>query len=90
MFSVVFTSRFKRELRYFQNNSEVLCEFEKVLDYLTLGKTLPAKYRNHKLIGEFKGCYECHLEPDVLLIYRIEKKEISVLLLRIGSHSDLF
>ena len=90
MFSLVYTKRFKREFKYYQNNSKLLVELGKVLDILMLGKTLPEKYCNHKLIGEFKSCCECHIEPDVLLIYKIDKKEISILLLRIGSHSDLF
>lgn len=49
---------------------------------------LPAKYRPHKLTGEWQGCWECHIEPDWLLIYRYNEDEL--ILLRTGTHSDLF
>ena len=53
---------------------------------------LDKKYRNHKLINDkyFKDCYECHIEPDWLLIYKYENKELILLLIATGSHSDLF
>jgi len=50
---------------------------------------LPKNF-NHRLAGEFKECFECHIKPDVLLIYKIEKSEIIILLLRIGSQAELF
>jgi len=68
----------------------VLIELQKVLDFLAKGEKLPIKYCNHPLIGEFKDCFECHIKPDVLLIYKIEKREVLIILLRIGSHSELF
>jgi mRNA interferase YafQ len=50
--------------------------------------TLPEGYRPHKLTGEWKGVWECHIEPDWLLIYDVTPTE--VLLIRTGTHSDLF
>ena len=90
MFSLKYSSRFKKDLKLYKNDKVVLFELEKVLDSLIAGKKLIEKYRNHPLNGEFKGCFECHIRPNVLLVYKIEKNEISVLLLRIGSHSELF
>jgi mRNA interferase YafQ len=52
------------------------------------GATLPEKFRDHKLQGNFAGCRKCHIEPDWLLIYRIVKNE--VIFERTGTHSDLF
>jgi mRNA interferase YafQ len=57
-------------------------------DLNAAGGPLPGDYRPHKLSGEWKGVWECHIEPDRLLIYDITLVE--VLLIRTGSHSDLF
>lgn len=61
-----------------------------VLDCLVHGRVLPEKYRNHKLSGEFEGSYECHIQPNVLLIYGIDEAKNILYLLRIGSHPTLF
>ena len=90
MFFLKYSSRFKKDLKPYRYDKVVLLELEKVLDFLAAGKTLPEKYKNHSLSGEFKGCFDCHLKPDLILIYKIENAEILVLLLRIGSHSELF
>ena len=90
MFLLKYSNRFKKDLRLYKHNRAVLIELEKVLDVLVKGEKLPLKNFNHRLIGEFKDCFECHIKPDVLLIYKIEKFKITILLLRIGSHSELF
>ena len=90
MFLLKFSSRFKKDLKAYKYDKVFLVELEKVLDILVKGKDLPDKNLNHPLIGEFKGCFECHIKPDILLIYKIEKSELIVLLLRVGSHSNLF
>ena len=51
-------------------------------------KEPPKKDQEHSLIGNFKGCRKCHIEPDWLLIYT--KKGRTIILERTGSHSDLF
>jgi mRNA interferase YafQ len=90
MFLLKFSSRFKKDLKPYKRDRILLAELEKVLDTLAKGKALPDKNHNHPLIGEFKGCFECHIKPDTLLVYKIERSELIILLLRIGSHSDLF
>lgn len=90
MFLLKFSSRFKKDLKSYKHDKIFLVELEKVLDILAKGKDLPNKNLKHPLVGEFKGCFECHVRPDILLIYKIEQSELIVLLLRIGSHSQLF
>ncbi len=90
MFLLKYPSRFKKDLKLYKYDKKFLVELEKVLNILTEGRELVLKYNNHPLIGEFKGCFECHIKPDVLLVYKIEKSELVILLLRPGSHSDLF
>jgi len=90
MLSLKYSSRFKKDLKRYKNNNAVLNELERILDILVRGKKLLPKNFNHRLAGEFKECFECHIKPDVLLIYKIEKSEIIILLLRIGSPAELF
>lgn len=85
-----YSSRFKKDLKHYKHNKSVLDALERILDMFARGKKLPPQNFNHRLTGEFKDCFECHVKPDVLLIYKIEKSEIVILLLRIGSHSKLF
>lgn len=90
MFLLKYSSRFKKDLKLYKYDKNFLVELEKVLNILVKGKALPDKNRNHQLIGEFKNCFECHIKPNILLIYKIEKSDLEVLLLRAGSHSNLF
>ena len=63
---------------------------DEVIDIIANGERLPAKYNAHKLKGEFEGCWECHIQPDWLLIWKQYKKELVLLLLDTGTHPDLF
>ncbi len=61
-----------------------------IIEKLANGEKIDKKYRDHSLYGNYKGVRECHLEPDLLLLYQY-KEEILVLLLTIlGSHSEIF
>lgn len=86
-----YSKKFKKDLKKIvKQNPAIIKDIKKALDLLILEKNIDVKYRNHKLKGQLKRCFECHIKPDVLLIYRIENNELLILLLRIGSHSDLF
>lgn len=61
-----------------------------VIEILANGNALPQKYKDHSLSGNYKGCKECHVRPDLLLIYRISEGILELTLVEIGSHSDLF
>ena len=50
---------------------------------------LEPKYKDHYLVGKYKGFKECHLKPDLLLIYKIEKEKLTLYCVNIGSHSEL-
>jgi mRNA interferase YafQ len=87
-YSARFKRDFKRELRDPQNKnlSLLLSEFT---HYLVRNLKAPMKYQVHQLSGNYIGHYEAHLKPDLLIIYIFEGTE-SVILIRLGSHSDLF
>lgn len=64
--------------------------FQQVLEFLVRRQPLPAKHRDHALSGNYRGYRECHIQPDWLLIYKIEPQKLLLTLIRTGSHSDLF
>ena len=82
------TSEFKRDVKRMERQGKDLGKLKKVLVSLVEGEGLGAEHRNHVLVGQYKGTRECHLEPDWLLIYELAEGEI--ILIRTGSHSDLF
>jgi mRNA interferase YafQ len=82
------TSQFKRDVKQMQRQGKDLGKLKKVLESLVKDEKLSQKYRDHVLVGQYKGTRECHIEPDWLLIY--ESAESEVVLIRTGSHSDLF
>ena len=61
-----------------------------VVKLLASGETLPQKFKDHDLSGDYIGCRECHITPDWLLIYRISQEKLILVLSRTGTHSDLF
>jgi mRNA interferase YafQ len=82
------TSQFKRDVKRMQRQGRDLEKLKRVLEGLVKGEGLAPKYRDHILVGQYKGTRECHVEPDWLLIYELAESEI--VLIRTGSHSDLF
>ena len=82
------TSQFKRDVKRVQRQGRDLEKLKKVLETLVKGEGLAAKHRDHVLVGQYKGTRESHIEPDWLLIYELAETEI--VLIRTGSHSDLF
>ncbi|MBC7249146.1 MAG: type II toxin-antitoxin system YafQ family toxin [Anaerolineae bacterium] len=82
------TSQFKQDVKRVQRRGKDMAKLKMVLESLVKGKRLSPKYGDHVLVGQYKGTRECHLEPDWLLIYELAEDEI--ILIRTGSHSDLF
>lgn len=89
-YGIVPTSIFKKDLKTAKKRGYDLSLLKAVIDTLAEGKPLDEKYKDHNLIGEYKGCRECHITPDWLLIYEISKNELILYLTRTGTHSDLF
>ncbi len=92
IYEIKTTSKFNKNLKRVIKQNKDVEKLIKVVERLANNQTLDSKYKNHKLINDknFKDCNECHIEPDWLLIYRIENNELILLLLVTGSHSDLF
>ena len=90
MYRIVTTNRFEKDLLLAKKRNLPVNELMAVVELLSEGKPLPAKYKDHMLKGVYTGLRECHLKPDWLLIYHIEKEIELLSLLRTGTHSDLF
>ena len=61
-----------------------------VVDMLCKGETLPPKYHNYLLSGDYKGYWECHINPDWLLLYEKDTEIRIISLYRTGTHADIF
>ncbi len=91
MYELKRSNKFKKDFKKLSKGSYFDVDvFVFIVEMIINTGILPAKYKNHKLQGEFIGCMECHIQPDVLLIYSLDKEERIINLLRIGSHSNLF
>ena len=90
MLTIEYTSKFKKDYKLAVKRGRDLEKLKKVIAILEREGKLDFQYRDHALTGNYKGCRECHIEPDWLLIYRIENDRLVLLLNRTGSHSDLF
>lgn len=85
---IAYRKKFEKELEKQKKRGKDLSKLRVVLQLIASGKELPDRYRNHKLAGHFKERWECHIELDWLLIYKLSGDEL--VLERTGSHSDLF
>ena len=82
------TNTFKHDLKKITIRSKNLNKLYEIVEKLVNDIKLEIRHKPHKLIGEYKNKFECHIEPDWLLIYEVTKD--LVILYRTGSHADLF
>ena len=91
-YSIVITSSYKNSYKKIIKRGKNLEKLKNVIKILANGKELDEKYKDHQLSSSKKyiNCRECHIEPNWLLVYKINKNELILLLIETGSHSDLF
>ncbi len=82
------TTQFKRDYKRIKKHGKRLERLREVVQQLAAGQPLEDRYRDHPLLGGYRGARECHIEPDWLLIYEVTEEEL--VLIRTGSHADLF
>lgn len=90
MLNIVPSNQFRKDLKLAKKRGLRLESLSAVVNTLAAEQPLDIKYRDHNLTGNYRGFRECHIEPDWLLIYRIEENELELFLFRTGTHSDLF
>lgn len=90
MYEIVFEGKFKKDYKLAKKRGLDISLLEEVLLLLREKGKLPSKYKPHVLKGNFKGYWECHIQPDWLLIWKQDEDIKLVSLVRTGTHSDLF
>ena len=87
--NLVYTKQFKNDIKRVQKQKIAFeQELRTIVELLLEGQVMPAKYRDHRLAGKLSSCRDCHIRPDLLLLYQISNNDI--ILQRLGSHSELF
>jgi mRNA interferase YafQ len=88
MKQIIQSGRFKRDFKRVLKRGYDAKKLQAVLELLAADKPLPERCRPHKLVGDYVGLWECHIEPDWLLVYDLS--DDLVVLTATGSHADLF
>ena len=88
MFTPFYTRQFQRDLKLAQRRGKNPEKFKIIARTLLAGESLDPIHRDHRIVGNYAGHRECHIESDWLLIYRIDEQR--VVFERMGTHSDLF
>ena len=89
MRKIVYSTQFRKDYRRYLNKPKFLAALNDILRMLESGLPVPADRSPHKLHGTFKGCMECHIGGDYLLIW-MDMTTDTVKLVRLGTHHELF
>lgn len=88
MLTPAYSRQFKKDRKKIRDSNRPTELLDNTLKRLRRGEILPPEYKDHKLLGNWGGCRECHIQRDWLLIYQIDQDRITFV--RTGSHSELF
>lgn len=89
MYAIKFTTKFKKSYKLMLKQGKDISLLDEIIESLRLGKPLDAKYKDHQLTGNLRLFRECHITPDWLLIYMIEKDILILTLIDTGSHNRI-
>ena len=84
------TRQFERDQKKAHKQHRDFGALEELVCILIAQETLDPKYKDHPLKGAWKGCRDCHVQNDWVLIYRVNEEDRTIIFERIGSHSELF
>ena len=90
MYEIEYSNSFKKDYKLIKKRGYDLSKLHDVFKQLIENGHVTAEYFPHKLVGNYIGYWECHIESDWLLIWEIDKKLKVVRLIATGTHSDLF
>lgn len=88
IYSIFRTTSFKKQYKKLANSDKTVVK--EVIVMLASNQTLSEKYKDHKLTGNFNELRECHVKPDLLLIYKIDNDILELALVHVGNHNTLF
>ena len=91
IYKIKYTKEFKKSLKRITKQGKQTDKLFEIIDKLSRKEKLEPKYKDHSLYNDrrFKGCRDCHIEPDWILIYKYLDNEIILLLVTTGSHSNI-
>jgi len=89
-YEIRITTKCKKDIKLASKQGKNINLLFEIVYKLSEGIALEPKYKDHKLSGKYEGMRECHIDPDFLLVYGINDKELVLYLLRVGSHSSIF
>ncbi len=91
MYRPRYTKSFNKDIRRIERSgSHDIEKLKVVIRKLINGEPLEPRYKDHKLTGNYKGHRDCHIDPNWILIYRIDRVAQTITFIRTGSHADLF
>lgn len=88
-YEIKFTKQFKKDYRLLHKQGKSVY-FDEFINILANDEPLGASYKDHELKGDYAGYKECHIKPDLLLIYKKQNDTLILTCLRLDSHNDLF
>lgn len=83
-----YSKKFKRDVKKFEHQKSAMIDLRNIIEHLLKEEPLDNKQCDHSLSGNWVGHRECHVKPDMLLIYKTDDE--CLFLERVGSHSELF
>lgn len=90
MLDLAYTAQFKKDVKRKKKQGADLSNLDALITKLRRQDKLEDRFRDHELTGNWRGHRECHIEPNWLLIYKVDEGELILTAVRTGSHSDLF
>jgi len=90
MYSIEYTGLFIKQSKLCKKRGCNIDLLEETIQLLADTGKLPPKYKTHKLIGKYTGCWECHIQPDWLLVWKQDDNKLILLFTNTGTHSDIF
>ena len=90
-YNVVYSNKFKKSLKKILKQGKDIKKLKEVVDKLANKEELDPRYRNHHLINDkyYKDCFECHIQPDWLLVYQYDDDDLILMLVNTGSHAEV-
>ena len=89
MMKINYSKKFKSDLKAYKNNKKVLDRLEEILKLIANGEPLPESCRLHTLKNKKSTIYDCHVFPNVILLYTVDEQDSNVVCIRIGGHSKV-
>ncbi|MDR3012284.1 MAG: type II toxin-antitoxin system YafQ family toxin [Chitinispirillales bacterium] len=90
MLNLQLSKQFKKDYKKIQKQGKKINELWAIIEKLLKNEKLAPKFKDHQLIGNYKNHRGCHINPDWLLIYKIDSDKLILTAVRTGSHSDLY